>query len=679
MDQHQFSVVEKIYRDHKDHIYNYIQRLCNDAELSNDIVQTTFIKLLSDPNIVGVEHLKAYLFTVARNTLFDEMKRKKPVYFENSEQAELAAGNDDISLHDQAEEQVLAKAVDKAIAHMPEKFRELMLLRYTEDLSIQEIADITQRNISDIKVNLHRARLAFENRFTATMYTKVATSRKRCDTLIGMIASYGDNDIPMGEIPKIETHIAKCANCNEDAAQMKRRRELFALLPLLVAPEVWHDIMKEARAADMTQDAGATSSHHSAAAKTTANSVNSAIKISAVKIASMTAVVLTVVVSSIVLWQRVPVNNPLPVSVPDKPTNMTTPPPSNPPPSGASSPSAPSPATQPSSSATNTPNLAANNVASQNPVSTNNSTQGTSAVSSPPPATPSTQIAKVTPPSNVAQTSAANPVSQSGFWYYDGPPLTTTVENTAADGSDTEINVIYKSRLGIRTESTSQADGKKHILMANFTRRKGYILDPKHQVYVDLKVDDNGNSTIFPVFNDESTDSLLDKKPCEKYDLSRRLGSESIDGKSAEKWGCMSSKNGNSTVQWYDPARKLVIGEEDSENGKSVLKTVIEQPIAQSTYEIPAGYKQISIREYYALENPTQEVSYDNAMAIMAVARCTPDCVKKIQECHVKLQPQCENAGDKAACYSSCDSAYTACLAKCQKPVFAAPTQATPK
>jgi len=70
-------IIECLYRDHKDHIYNFLARMANDPELALDITQQTFVKALSDKNIHQVENPKAWLFTIARNTLYNEFKRKK--------------------------------------------------------------------------------------------------------------------------------------------------------------------------------------------------------------------------------------------------------------------------------------------------------------------------------------------------------------------------------------------------------------------------------------------------------------------------------------------------------------------------------------------------------------------------------------------------------------------------
>jgi len=236
MDKRQHRI-EVIYKQHKDHIYNYIYRMCNDPQLAMDVVQQTFVKVLSKPKVLDVEHLKAYLFTIARNKLHDEWKQKTPVSLDgddvtvNEFEAD-SADAADLSLEKQASK----SAVVNAIKLLPYNLRELMLLRYTEDLSIAEISDITKRTLTDIKVSLHRARLKFEEKLTAQMYSKVAIARDRCKQLTELLLPYGGNNIPEQQLAAISKHIVKCDSCTKDTAEMKRERQLFTGLPLIPFP-----------------------------------------------------------------------------------------------------------------------------------------------------------------------------------------------------------------------------------------------------------------------------------------------------------------------------------------------------------------------------------------------------------------------------------------------------------
>ena len=217
--QQQNKQIEKLYLEFKDHIYNYLARLTGSSDAAQDLTQQTFLKLMNDPNLLSLEYPKAYLFTVARNLTYDSWKKKREVALSDDEQEGLNAmpTDTDSGPDNQAYSDDLKGKVANFIMAMPEKQRELMILRYTEDMSIKEIVDVTGRKESDVKVNLHRARHQFETGFTHELYKKIAKSRKRCDELSQLLSPYGKNDIPSEQVEMISKHITTCDACNEDA------------------------------------------------------------------------------------------------------------------------------------------------------------------------------------------------------------------------------------------------------------------------------------------------------------------------------------------------------------------------------------------------------------------------------------------------------------------------------
>ncbi len=271
------KIIEQLYLEHKDHVYNFLARIANDPDLAMDVTQQTFMKALSDKNFAQVNNPKAYLFTIARNTLYNEFKRKKASSLDAIEEAgEFEAVDENEAVHETTELHDLQNKIESSIKRMPAKVKELMILRYTEDLSIKEIAAVTGRNLSDVKVNLHRARIKFESSFTNEMYAKVAASRDQCETLANLLAPYQNRDIPEENLQHVEKHITNCKICSEDAEQLKRSRTLFNLGALITAPYILDKMMSEAMASEINFLTG-TGSSNSTAASTAAQSVTTKI------------------------------------------------------------------------------------------------------------------------------------------------------------------------------------------------------------------------------------------------------------------------------------------------------------------------------------------------------------------------------------------------------------------
>lgn len=246
------KIIERLYLDHKDHIYNFIARMTNDPDLALDITQQTFVKALGDKNITQINNPKAYLFTIARNTVYNEFKRKKASSLETIEENTGFETVDETEGVQQATEvSDLQRKVEQTINRMPTKVRELMILRYTEDLSIKEIATVTGRTLSDVKVNLHRARIKFESAFSHEMYAKVAVSRDQCDTLTSLLAPHSQSEIPEQHLQLVDKHIRSCKVCSDDVEQLKRSKVLFNLAALISAPYILDKMMSQAMASEL--------------------------------------------------------------------------------------------------------------------------------------------------------------------------------------------------------------------------------------------------------------------------------------------------------------------------------------------------------------------------------------------------------------------------------------------
>lgn len=246
------ALIEQIYRDYKKPVYNYIYRLSNDPNQAQDVTQQTFLKILTDPGLSDVENIKSYLFTIARNHLYDTWKKKKES-LEDDAGIDIPASADEAELSEELAKQQTRQAVIYCVQNLTDKFRELMILRYMQDLSIQEIASITHLSQSDIKVSLLRARQQFDRGLTQHMYLKIAKSRQHCTEMNNMLAPYKEVDIPDAQLSTFEKHIDKCPVCSEDAEELKRTRMLLSLIPLTTVPLSLDTSFNDAMAASVSK------------------------------------------------------------------------------------------------------------------------------------------------------------------------------------------------------------------------------------------------------------------------------------------------------------------------------------------------------------------------------------------------------------------------------------------
>ena len=136
---------------------NAILRMCyvylKDYQLAEDITQETFIRVYQHYHeFDGKSSLKTWITQIAINLCKNEMRTK---WWKNREDAKvLDILEGDASYDDYLDSQLIVGE----IAKLPQKYREVILLYYYQELSVQEVADILGERTSTVKTRLSRAR-----------------------------------------------------------------------------------------------------------------------------------------------------------------------------------------------------------------------------------------------------------------------------------------------------------------------------------------------------------------------------------------------------------------------------------------------------------------------------------------------------------------------------------------
>ena len=163
-DQQAFELLVKRYNTP---LFNFICRFLGDYDKACDILQQVFLQLyISLPKLRMGEPLKAWLFQVARNRCLDELRRKHAVHFseleassDEDELSPLAALPDSGPLPEElAEHHDLQRMLVQAIDALPPKFRSVVLMRYTAQLSFSEIGQALNMPEATAKTYFQRAK-----------------------------------------------------------------------------------------------------------------------------------------------------------------------------------------------------------------------------------------------------------------------------------------------------------------------------------------------------------------------------------------------------------------------------------------------------------------------------------------------------------------------------------------
>ncbi len=149
----QTSLAE-IYQRYRSGLYRYAMRLLCDHDLAEDCVAETFSRLIDSLKNGGGpdEHLQAYLYKIAHNWINDHYRRGESSVAEVSSKL----GGNPRETSRVVQERLEIDKVRKALAFLPLEQREVMLLKYLENRSNQEIAQALGKSVGAVRVLHHR-------------------------------------------------------------------------------------------------------------------------------------------------------------------------------------------------------------------------------------------------------------------------------------------------------------------------------------------------------------------------------------------------------------------------------------------------------------------------------------------------------------------------------------------
>ena len=147
---------QKDYEKHADAIFRYCYFQVSDREKAKDLTQDTFVKYW-EYVATGkpVEHKKSFIYRIAANAVIDYRRKKKTLSLEKMTEK----GFDLASDRNESEEKEISFESRQAVlsvAKLPEKYRDVLMLRYLDDLSIKEIAEIIGEKENNVSVRINR-------------------------------------------------------------------------------------------------------------------------------------------------------------------------------------------------------------------------------------------------------------------------------------------------------------------------------------------------------------------------------------------------------------------------------------------------------------------------------------------------------------------------------------------
>ena len=147
-------------------LFQFVNKFVKDAHRAEDLVQDSFIRVYRNRHSYKpIAKFSTWLYTIAGNLARSEYRKGKrrkttPLYFTGpgQEEFELPISADVVEPNRAAESQIHAEQILKALMEIPDPFREVVTLRDVQQLSYEEIAEITGLPLGTVKSRIHRGR-----------------------------------------------------------------------------------------------------------------------------------------------------------------------------------------------------------------------------------------------------------------------------------------------------------------------------------------------------------------------------------------------------------------------------------------------------------------------------------------------------------------------------------------
>jgi RNA polymerase sigma factor (sigma-70 family) len=145
-----------LFEKHHVALFNFFMRLTGNRNISEDLVQEVFMRMLKyRATYQGRSKFTLWMYQIARNAHIDYLRKKKdalplddqwsePITTEDSPAEKLECGQE-------------VQLLRQALAQLPLKKREVLILSRYQNLKYKEIAELMDCHIGTVKAHVHRA------------------------------------------------------------------------------------------------------------------------------------------------------------------------------------------------------------------------------------------------------------------------------------------------------------------------------------------------------------------------------------------------------------------------------------------------------------------------------------------------------------------------------------------
>ena len=151
------KLFNQIVRDYSERLWWHVRRFVNSHEDADDLLQEIFLKVWTAlPSFRGEAQLFTWVWRIATNETLNHLRKEKV-------RAALKFSSVDAEMERRIQADPYFKGTEaerelaKAVLKLPEKQRQVFIMRWWDDLSYEEISAITGTSVGALKASYHIA------------------------------------------------------------------------------------------------------------------------------------------------------------------------------------------------------------------------------------------------------------------------------------------------------------------------------------------------------------------------------------------------------------------------------------------------------------------------------------------------------------------------------------------
>lgn len=169
------AAFDALFLKYQDYVYNIVYGIVGQPEAARDVTQEVFLQVYrSLGSFRRGSRFATWLYRVAVNRAVDFARSQRRWRFTTLDDEAKAKPDPEQNPEASALRHSEEETVRSVLRSVPPKHRDVLVLRYFQNLSVEEIAEILGVSVAAAKIRLHRARQHFKERFVATQGNRAA-------------------------------------------------------------------------------------------------------------------------------------------------------------------------------------------------------------------------------------------------------------------------------------------------------------------------------------------------------------------------------------------------------------------------------------------------------------------------------------------------------------------------